>query len=135
MEPRPWYSLKALWIILLWLRIIVWDIIHTKKKKRERESPIRPHRAHSFTEPYSLQCAVFFFPQQVTLIDLHNQPGRVLFLTHFIDEAQRRYLVAQCHTAGKQQGRHRNQVFCFFFFLSFCTFLIFNVKLKEKFQK
>ena len=65
-----------------------------QKKKREREPPFRPHRAHSFTEPYSLQCAVVFFPQQMTLIDLHNQPGRLLFLTHFIDEAQRLYLVA-----------------------------------------
>ena len=73
MEPRPWYSLKALWIILLWLRIIVWDIIHTKKKKRERTTnqasqSSQFHRALQFA-----MCCGFFPPADDT--DWPSQPA------------------------------------------------------------
>lgn len=73
---------------------------------KNTESPTRPHKAQEFHR--ALQFAVCF-SQKVTLIDFHNQPGRVLLLPIL----QKEHVPAQCYTAGKQWGGCRNWAFCF----------------------
>lgn len=92
----------------MWLRTTALDITYNKQENH------RPGIKGLTVQTVGLCGNVLISPGD---LDWSSQPAREsVVIAHFADktaEAQGDYMAAQCHTAGKQQSGHRNQVSSF----------------------